>query len=107
MRKLITAVLAAALTLGLGVVLPADQASAHDYDGYSRIYCEAHKSHSWQTIVHSWPYLLEPGHLTYVCTQDYFGVRHQFFVDRNMDTGEHELDSGYQPCATVYCTPHG
>lgn len=106
-RKFLMLVVGAFMVLGAGVVLPADTASAHDYDGYSRIYCEAHKSHDYQTVIHSWPYLLEPNYLYYVCTQDFFGVRHQYFVKRNMTTGAHHLDSGYQPCSVVFCTPHG
>lgn len=106
-RKFLMLVVGAFMVLGAGVVLPADTAVADDYDNYATLFCEVHKSGSEQTIIHAWPYALEPGYRIDVCTQDFFGVRHQFFVKWNVNTFTHQRVSGYQPCSVVFCTPHG
>lgn len=112
MRRVL-AILAVALGLFVGgVTLPADTASAHQYDGYSEIYCTAHQSdygvHIW--VNHSWPYSLKPDLLTYRCTQydtTVFGhPEHQYFVVRQMSTGAHWRQGGYQWCGAIYCAHH-
>lgn len=101
------------MTVGLALaclVVPADRAEAHDWDGYATIYCEAHKSAPDVEVIHAWPYSLEPGVLYYVCTQsdpDVFAGIHQFFVRRDMNTGAHRRQGGYQWCGLVDCEPHG
>lgn len=119
-RKITRAAQVVLVVLGLGlgavtagaVFLPADEASAHQYDNYALLYCSAHQSdygnHIW--VNHSWPYSLEPGILYYKCTQydtTVFGnPQHQYFVGRNMNTGAHWRQGGYQWCGLVLCTYH-
>lgn len=111
-RKFLMLVVGAFMVLGAGVVLPADTASAHQYDNYSYIYCTAHKSdpggHVW--VNHSWPYSLQPGLLTYRCTQydtTVFGhPEHEYFVVRDMNTGAHWRQGGYFWCGAHYCAHH-
>lgn len=107
MKRLIMLMAGLMLAVGATLVLPADTASADDYDNYATLFCEVHKSGSEQTIIHAWPFALEPGYRIDVCTQDFFGYRAQFFVKWNVNTFTHQRVSGYQPCNVVYCTPHG
>src|SRR5688500_17799938 len=110
MRRLLAILTLTLALLGAGVVLPADTAEAHNWDGYSLIYCTAHKSASHVSIIHSWPYSLEPGIVYYVCTQSdlyVFAGIHQFFVGVNVNTGHHWRASGYQWCGSIPCEPHG
>lgn len=110
MKRLMMLVVGIFLAVGATMVLPVDTAGAHDYDGYATIYCEAHKSDTHVEVIHAWPYSLEPGILNYVCTQEddqvYAGI-HQYFVERNMNTGAHRRVGGYQWCGLVNCEPHG
>jgi hypothetical protein len=112
MSKIIaTLAVALALLVG-GVTLPADQAEAHQFDGMSTIYCTAHKSdpgdHVW--VNHSWPVNLQPGLVTYKCTQydvTVFGhPEHQYHVVVHTPSGAHWRQGGYVWCGSNPCVYH-
>jgi hypothetical protein len=105
-RRFIKALLGGLLSLGAFVV-PTSTASAHNYDGYAIIYCTAHPPPFGGALKHAWPYSLAPGILYYVCTWDFFGETSQGFVGRNMSTGAHWQQGGWQDCDWIGCEPHG
>lgn len=84
------------------------RASAHQYDNLSYWYCSAHRSGPEQTVVHSWPYTLAPGSITYWCKQGFFGHEWVYFVKvAPPGSNNHTRVSGYQDCDLIVCgDPH-
>jgi hypothetical protein len=106
--RIITIVAGVLLAVG-AVALPAGRAEAHDYDNYATLFCEAHKSGPEVTVTHAWPYSLQPGLVTYRCTQvdpDVFAGEWQYFAVWHTPSGAHWRQGGYQHCSLVVCPYH-
>lgn len=109
MKRLLLSIVAA-LTLSLGLVsLPAEEASAHNWDNYSLYYCAKHAD-GW-AIIHSTPDWLSSTHIRYYCRRGFFGIQEQYWVvvelPLNSDISWRPWD--YQRCwpspgYIVYCT---
>lgn len=79
-RRFIYAVLGVLIALAAVAGLPAQPASAHNYDNYSLWYCAKHRSSSTWTVGHSVPVYLSSSAVVYYCRQGFFGVEEQYRV---------------------------
>lgn len=89
------------LAAGVGVVAPAERAEAHNFDNYSTWFCAAHRPTNY-VLVHSWPYMMQPGLVGYWCEAGFYGYNVQYWVHWDQDTGH-----SWRPWAYQSCKPQG
>lgn len=95
--KLISMILGLLLVVGASVAIPAEPASAHNFDNYSTYLCAAHRPNG-TVLTHSWPSGWGSGWVQYWCKADIYGVSFQYWIFWDQDAGTTRMDSGYQKC---------